>query len=83
LLRRSLGRVPRSRDHIDEKSEIMCDYRVNRIWIAACLVLTLGTSAAAVASGHTALPRTVHASVARSAVVAGPADTGWPAGGEE
>ena len=70
--------MPRRRDHPDEKSEIMCDYRVNRIWIAACLVLTLGASAATLASGHTALDRAAQAAAVRSAAVApGPADTSW------
>jgi hypothetical protein len=57
----------------------MCDYRVNRIWIAACLVLMFGTGAAAIASGHTAPTRTAVTATSQPAAapISGPADSGW------
>lgn len=58
----------------------MCDYRVNRIWIAACLVLMLGAGAATIASDHTAPARTSMAATSRPAaapISGSPIDTGW------
>lgn len=57
----------------------MCDYRVNRIWIAACLALMLGTGAAVTATGHATSASTLRVAAARSAAVStsAPLDSGW------